>query len=196
MGLRSSSARLAADIFWMEFTDELVKSGQVDIFGQPVTGNAGRTRHLGFELDGSLSLSGPFELSGNISLSGNRLVHYTIIDGNEIKKLDGNPIAGFPDMLGNLRCTYRKGYLAASVAVKYVGSFYTDNFKNEENKNPAYTVFNAEFIYRLTRILGLDLRARCEVHNILNNLYSQSGEGNSFFPAAERNYLFGISADL
>ena len=64
-GYRTENFRFSVNMFWMEFTDELVKSGAVDIFGQPVTGNAERTRHIGIELDGSSTLTANISLSGN-----------------------------------------------------------------------------------------------------------------------------------
>jgi iron complex outermembrane receptor protein len=195
-GYRGPNARISANVFWMEFADELVKSGQVDIFGQPVTGNAERTRHVGLEVDGALQFAEFFTLTGNLSLSHNRLVRYSVIDNGASVTLDGNPIAGFPDALGNLRLSYRNDVISASVLAKFVGPFYTDNFKNENNKNDAYTVFNGEFLYRLPKVFGTEVRLRAEVRNILNNLYFASGEGNAFFPAAERNYLVGLTLNL
>jgi iron complex outermembrane receptor protein len=192
-GYNTPIAELSANIFWMEFSDELVKSGQVDIFGQPVTGNAEKSRHVGLEVEGSWQFLQQATLSGNLSFSRNRLVRYIIIENSQTTLLSGNPIAGFPDLLANLRLSYKIGNLTSSVTAKYVGPFYTDNFKNEENKNDPYTIFNAEFLYKVSDIFGMELLLRGEVRNIFNRLYFMSGEGNSFFPAAERNYILGIS---
>ncbi len=200
--LKTVRAQLSASFFWMEFTDELVKSGQVDIFGQPVTGNAERTRHLGVEIEGSAGLSDAITIGGNAAISSNRLIRHTeYVPSTDATgaavyapvSLDGNPIAGFPDFLGNLRLSYRGGSIASSLTVKYVGSFYTDNFKNEANKNDDYIVVNGEILLDL---LGFnsEFTLRGEVRNIFNRLYFAGGEGEKFFPAAERNYLFGIVA--
>ncbi len=78
-----------------------------------------------------------------------------------------------------------------SVAVKYVGPFYTDNFKNPDNRNDAYTVCNAEFLYDLPAVGGTGIEFRAEVRNIFNALYFLGGEGNAFFPAAARNFVLG-----
>jgi iron complex outermembrane receptor protein len=196
-GFKETNARFSLNAFWMEFTDELVKSGQVDIFGQPVTGNAEKTRHIGIEFDCEYAFTNTLSLSGNVSLSRNRLIHYSIIDGNGNRvKLDNNPIAGFPDVLTNFRLTYRNENATASIRAKHVGAFYTDNFKNEDNKNDAFTVFDGEVLFRLPVAFFTQLTTRVEVRNIFNTLYFSSGEGNAFFPAAERNYVFGISASF
>jgi len=200
-GFKSSSSQFSADVFWMEFTDELVKSGNVDLFGQPVVGNADRTRHVGLEVEGRFLLTNALSISGNLGLSHNRLVHYSVIDDNGTRVvLDGNPIAGFPDFLGNLRLTFSSGPVTASTVVKYVGPFYVDNFKTEEGKNNDYTTVNADVMYKLPRIAGSDLMLRGEVDNLLNRLYFRSGDkawfGYEFFPAAERNLVVGITANL
>lgn len=191
---RGANVHLRANFFWMEFTDELVKSGQVDIFGQPVTGNAERTRHIGLELEGLYAISKRVTIGGNLTLSHNRLVRYAVLDGTGVQvTLDGNPIAGFPDFLSNVRLTHRNEDLTASFVAKHVGAFYTDNFKKDENRNDSYTVFNLETLLRLPQIFGTQASVRGEVRNLFNTLYFMSGEGNSFFPAAERSYLVGIT---
>ncbi|MBI1807916.1 MAG: TonB-dependent receptor [Ignavibacteria bacterium] len=204
-GFRTSSSQFSGNVFWMEFTDELVNSGQVDIFGQPVTGNAERTRHIGVELDGNISLPLGITVNGNISLSRNRLIrHIVYVESHDSSgtstlvptPLDNNPIAGFPDVLGNFRLTYSTGALTSSLVTKYVGDFHTDNFASDQNKNPDYTVVNAEVLYRSPSVFGVQCTVRGEVRNLFDRLYSMSGDGNAFFPAAERNYLIGITASL
>lgn len=200
-GYKSSELLLNANLYWMEFTNELVKSGQVDIFGNPVYGNAPRTRHIGLEIDGGVRFAEMFLINGNVSLSSNRIVEFATVDSSVGSivyrtKLNNNPIAGFPDLLGNLRLTVEQQGFSASLLLKYVGSFYTDNFKNESNKNDAYTVLNFESLYTLPKIGDAEISLRAEVRNVLNRLYMQSGEGEAFFPAAERNYLIGLTVQL
>ena len=200
-GYKTKAIQLNGNVYWMEFTDELIKSGQVDIFGNPVYGNAPRTRHAGIELDGTIQ---PFQhviINGNASLSTNYIVTFSTIDsvsGNVIYKtiLDHNSIAGFPDVTANLRLAYQQEGLSAAVIAKYVGPFYTDNFNNSVNMNDAYSVLNIELLYTLPMIGDAAITVRGEVRNLLNTLYMQNGEGNAFFPAAERNYLTGISVQL
>jgi len=196
-GFRSNDAQFSANVYWMEFTDELVKNGQLDIFGQPITGNAERTRHLGVEIEGKLDLLNALQLNGNIAASRNRLIRYSVIDDSGVlTRFDDNPIAGFPDLLGNIRLSVRNNGLTSSIALQYVGDFYTDNSANAFRKNDAYTVLNAELLYRLSHVLGLQCTFRGEIRNLLNNHYFQNGEGDSFFPAAERNYILGITLRL
>jgi iron complex outermembrane receptor protein len=193
---QNSDAHVAADVFWMEFSNELVKSGQVDIFGQPITVNAQRTRHVGLELEGAVRLGTGWAISGNCSFSRNRIVHYTEVNDSARITYDGNPIAGFPDVLGNLRCTYESGAVTASLLGKFVGPFYTDNYRNPDNRNDAYTVWNVQVLWRLPQAGSVGLVLRGEVRNLFNRLYFMSGEGDAFFPAAERSFLLGMTVNI
>ncbi len=200
-GYKEQMFQLNGNVYWMEFTNELVKSGQVDIFGNPVYGNAPRTRHFGVEAEGSIRLLDELTVSGNASLSSNYIVTFSTIDsasnGLVYKtKLNGNPIAGFPAFTANVRITYQHEGISASLVSKFVGPFYTDNFKNVLNRNDGYNVTNAEMIYALPKIGDAEITLRGEVRNLFDRLYMQNGEGDAFFPAAERNYLFGIALHL
>ena len=200
-GYKTPDLQVNANVYWMEFTNELVKSGVVDIFGNPVYGNAPRTRHVGVELDGAVKVFDPIILSGNATISNNRIIEFSTVDSaaNGVvykTSLNDNPIAGFPAFLGNLRLTYQTDNVTASLSMKYVGAFYTDNFQNSANKNDAYTVVNFESLYKLPPIMQTEWTLRAEVRNLFNTLYMQNGEGDAFFPAAERNVVVGLTMQL
>ena len=198
-GLRATgqAAEGTVTVYLMDFRDELVKSGQVDIFGEPVTGNAGRTRHAGIELEGAVRLGGPFTLGGTLTASHNRIVHAAFFPGGgPAVTLDGNPIAGFPDVLGNARLTFRSGTVTASVLCRYIGAFHTDNFNDEANTTDAAVVCDGQVLLTLPPFAGASLTLRGEIRNIFDTLYLAGGEGNTFFPAAERNVIIGLSIHL
>ena len=200
-GYKSEGLTGTVNVYWMEFTNELVPNGKLNRFGIPIVGNADRTRHIGFEVDGSARLPYLFSVSGNASISSNTIVKETSLDVDSTgavfaTKLDGNPIGGFPSLMGNLFVNYQTDKLTVSLSAKYVGSFYTDNFKIEADKNDAYTVFNAEALYKLPQIASASVTLRGEIRNLLNTLYTQTGDGNLFFPAAERNFVVGITLQL
>jgi outer membrane receptor protein involved in Fe transport len=110
--------------------------------------------------------------------------------------LDGNPIAGAPDFTANLHLSYASGNSSASFNTKYVGSFYTDNTKNDLLKNDAYIVCDLSLAHTFDLGAGMYLKLRGEVRNLFDNLYTMYGEGNQFFPAAERNYVLGFSLQI
>jgi len=186
--------RASINFFYMDFKNEIIKSGRLDRFGQPVTGNAERTLHAGIELAGSAQIFPELRLSGNLMRSQNELKKYAVYASAGARQiLDGNPIAGFPNTLANLRLTLSEAGLTASLAVQYAGKKYTDNFKNELNVVDAYTVCNGVIGYSFDRqspLAGLSLQLHMQ--NLFNKFYIAHGEGDDFFPAAERQVFVNL----
>jgi iron complex outermembrane receptor protein len=196
-GYTTQPLSATVNLYWMEFSNEIIKSGQVDRFGQPITGNADRTRHLGVELSGRAHLFGRFELAGNATLSRNRFVRHTDYSEGAPRSLNNNPIAGFPDLLANLRLSYRLDDLTLSVTGRYVGKQYTDNFKDEANTVDPFFVSDAWVSYEINKLPGdVGLEAKLQVNNVFDALYASYGEGKDFFVGAERNAFFQLLINL
>lgn len=202
--------RGTANFFWMDFQDEIVKNGQLDLYGQPVTGNAERTVHRGIELTAALRPNRYLTLQGNLSYSRNTFKSHTVYSGSLPVALDGNRIAGFPDLLLNGRVTLEHNGFLAAFAAKHLGRQYTDNTENNKKtpdirQTPGYedlftdpsTVINLSLGYDLGPQVGLKrFQIRLDLNNLLDRLYTTHGEGASFFPAATRNLYVWTSIDL
>lgn len=213
---RSSSLRAGATFYLMEFRNELVKSGRRDIFGNPIDGNAPRARHLGIELQAEATLwkenTSSVAIGGNFTLSRNRLLEYSYQVSGAALNLADNPIAGFPDLLANIRLLFSSAGLHYSLSAKYIGAMYTDNFGSRieeylaqapsfigyrDNRVESAFVLNSSLSYELRDVLSLQsLGLRFQVNNLLNTLYATGGNGAEFFPAAERNWYAGIEIGL
>lgn len=194
-GYRFEKGKLSANLYWMEFQDELVKSGKIDIFGASILLNAKRTRHVGFELEGRYQLTGELEISGNATLSTNKIVQHRFFDKKDsLNVLDSNPVAGFPNTVANVRLRYGMENWSLSLLMKYVGAFHTDNLNDARNKVNAFTVFDLDAAWKLPVILtNVELQLNGKVRNLFNTLYLAGGEGSYFYPAAERNYFVGLN---
>ncbi|MBI5324853.1 MAG: TonB-dependent receptor plug domain-containing protein [Ignavibacteriae bacterium] len=128
------------NLYWMEYFDELVKSGRVDIFGNPVDGNAPRTRHFGIEMEGFYNVIdkpyGKFSISGNFTYSQNKIIEYDYITSlNEKISLTDNPIAGFPDFISNIRLSYIYKDFYISLLAKSVGGFFGEKIGEFRSDN-------------------------------------------------------------
>lgn len=196
-GYTSDDFLLSANAYYMVFEDEIVKNGQLDRFGQPITGNAQRTLHQGIELTAAAQFLPSFEAQGNVTISRNRLQSYTVYSAGQAIRYDGNPIAGFPNFLANGRITYRNNGFVASAAVQHVGPYYTDNTQSADRQLDAYTIVNASLAYSFALGQMVDrVELQLQVNNCLNLLYAQHGEGVEFFPGAERNYFATLRIKL
>ncbi|MFN3780738.1 MAG: TonB-dependent receptor, partial [Candidatus Kapaibacteriota bacterium] len=205
------------NFFWMDYKDELVKTGRVDIFGNPVEENIPKTRHIGLEFEFSAKIletnATKLELKGNATFSRNRIVEYNFVTyDNAVISFKNNRIAGFPDIMGNLRFNFTHRNLFVSLWGHFVGDYRTDNYDNllttnaelikhlryrgdyyYDNKLDSYAVLNFDLNYTLRSLNFLkEVLFKFQIRNLLNNLYAAGAEGAEFFPAAERNYFLGI----
>jgi len=205
LGYRFNNKGLSfgATTYWMEFYNELVDNGLLDQYGQPITENAQRTRHIGLELQASEMVTDEFSIYGNITASSNRFVHYEShndVSGETLTTpltLDGHVIGGFPKFLGNIRGTYSSKGFSVVLLGQYVGSQFTDNFESPVDKIDPYFVINGWFSYKINNFLSLssvELKLYC--NNLLNKLYIAHGEGEYFYPAATRNFFLDCSVNL
>jgi iron complex outermembrane receptor protein len=202
------------NLFYMLFNDEIIKSGQLDRFGQPVTGNVDRTVHAGVELSFILKLLGDkFEIIGNGTISRNTIEEgYYYIDSDNFINLSSNRIGGFPDYLANLSLVFNDSGLYFRLIGKYVGDLFSDNYDDNldsylkaypgfvdysDNVNEAFFVADFLASYQFPVINTLTpWKVYIQVNNIFDNLYSAYAIGKEFFPAAERNFLAGIQIGL
>jgi iron complex outermembrane receptor protein len=197
------------NVFYMLFNDEIVANGQVDRFGQPVTGNVERTVHQGVEASAVAKLFDHLELFGNTSYSKNTIEKGKFfLDSDNFIDLNSNRISGFPDFLANFGLNFRYEGLYLRFTGKYVGDFYSDNYDKNltsylnkypefvsytDNKNDVYFVADFYGSYELKLFNALvPSKVFVQVNNIFDNLYSAFAIGKEFFPAAERNFLIGL----
>ena len=203
-GYSSEQYHLTATLFYMSFNDEIIKQGQLDRFGIPVTGNADKTLHQGIELTALGRFINGLEVQANATWSRNRLVRYSVFDGSSRVSLDGNNIAGFPDFLANARATYRAGGFVASLSLQHIGEFYSDNFQNSGSGKTdiartiaAYTVAQASLSYRFPLAPAAQfVEIAVQGNNLFNKIYAANAEGDEFYPAAERNFFASLKFGL
>jgi iron complex outermembrane recepter protein len=223
MGARYQNNLLTfnANIFYMLFNDEIVSKGQLDRFGQPITGNIDKTIHAGIEVDGKINIHDNINFIFNASYSKNYVsdgitfINSSDIEGNSIiKELDlaDNSIAGFPELTMNAILKANYNGLAGQLSAKFVGDYFSDNYDENlsqllsenidfvdysDNKVDSYLVMNfmGSYEFELNEFFKR-VRVFAQVNNIFDNLYAAYATGGDFFPAAERNILVGMKLGL
>ncbi|MHB8931071.1 MAG: TonB-dependent receptor [Melioribacteraceae bacterium] len=216
--LSKENLNLSFDFFYMLFNDEIVKKGQVDRFGQPITGNMDQTIHYGIEAASTLRLNNNFEFILNGSLSRNYINkgYYFLETGTSTSPdkidLSGNRISGFPNFMMNAVIKYHNDNFLLQANLKYVGNFFTDNYDTKlvellksfptladysDNRVDSYFVANLFISYNVNlEPSAKNLQLFFQVNNLFDNLYAAYGIGKEYFPAAERNFVVGIKLGM
>lgn len=206
--------RATVNVFYMDFLNEIVPSGGLDQYGVPRTGNAERTRHAGLEMEAAVRIARGLDLGGNLTISRNRFVTFDeYIPGGESSTIsvsrDGNPIAGFPDVSGNIGATLTRGSFTANMHASYVGRQYIDNShgrssdgsKSDGLVNDAYALVDASVHCEFPPSSPFaGLRLGLDINNILDERILMFGNvgpvGPQFFPAATRHVFVSASYTL
>jgi len=206
--------------FYLDFRDEIVPSGQIDALGNPITGNAARSKHQGIEAEFGLPLRAGFALSGNVTVSQNEYVEYhEAIDATTFNDFGGNAIAGFPNRMANLSLGYRARGARAALTVVESGRQFLDN-SEDNRKTPALTqvpgyqrkfieehaVLNGSLSLGLTELFGTrflgERSLSLDVHgmNLTGLQYETAGyvyaEVPYFYPASGRSVFVALKADF
>jgi iron complex outermembrane receptor protein len=212
--------RARANLFFMNFLNEIVYSGALDSSGVPIYGNGAHSHHEGLELDASADPLPSLGFDGTLTLSHNTFVSYHDYNSDgSVNVYDGNVLGGYPEGLASLTARLKLGAAQVALAGRYVGQFYLDNTQDNRRDpelrqasgyvpliNPAFTVLDASLRAPLPRafvaslgVSRLDIEVR--LNNLLNRQYTAFGyigdDGAPLFiPAAMRNVYVGFTLGL
>ncbi|HET7224572.1 MAG TPA: TonB-dependent receptor [Candidatus Eisenbacteria bacterium] len=201
--------QLSANLFRMDFHDEIVYAGQFDTdLGYPILGNAAQSVHQGLELAatsqrplaGALAL----DLDANATLSDNHFVRYREIDGTapgDTVSFDGNKLGFFPSSIVNARALLALGGASVGAELQYAGRMFLDNTQSMLASIGPHTVTNLVAGWR-GRVGGVpDLSVTARMTNAFDVRYATSGymdydaAGNlvpQFMPAATRGWFVQV----
>ena len=210
--------RIKLNLYRMSFKNEIVPMGALREDGSPIRGNADKTLHQGIEISGYFEPNDHFSLDGNISLSQNEFKEFIQYDwGAEIDR-EGNSIALFPSLIGNLKAAAKYSVsksevLNLSALIRHVGKQYLDNTNNEERTVDPYTILGFSAVLRTDRFSKFgSLTFKLWVNNLFDEEYETSGYydpyhgydeasgsyiGSAYyFPAPGRNFYGSVTIDF
>jgi iron complex outermembrane receptor protein len=208
-GYDAGNWKAKANLFWMNFQDEIVDYGTVNDDGSPIRGNADETVHRGIELEVDGELLANLFMNGSFSYNDNYFEKFIMKDWDEnwnVIDVDysGNAIAGFPDILASLKLAYKWNSLLTSIQIQHVGQQYLDNTENVDRIVEAYQLLNFGLSYKFANLFEKsDISVNLKVNNLLYKEYETSGYydpwggpdwsgANYYFPAAGRNLIAGV----
>ena len=175
---------LAANIYFMEYKDQLVPTGKLSETGYVVKENVPVSFRRGVEFSASYSPAEFIKLEANLTLSSNKIKGYTQWIDLYDNENDWNPLpqtkvfyettdlSFSPAVVGMGRITFYPGYETAfSVYGKYVGKQYYDNTSSEDRSIPAYfiTGLNVSKSFHIKGTSFADINLY--IDNLLNRKY-------------------------
>ena len=117
-----------ANLYWMDYKDQFVLTGEIDKIGEAITRNVPDSYRLGVELEAALKPIDWFRWDVNATWSKNRVKGITVqlMDGG-VADLGNQPLAFSPDFILNNILTFSYRGMKASVQSQYVSKQYMTN---------------------------------------------------------------------
>ncbi|MEL6534967.1 MAG: TonB-dependent receptor [Bacteroidota bacterium] len=203
--IRKRNWTAQANVYWMDYVNQLVLTGAINDVGANVRVNVPRSYRLGIELigGGQIGNRNPLRIEGNITLSQNKIREYTEfvptydptytrVDSLAVATtLTNTDLAFSPSLIAGLQASYTvpKTDLTVTLLSKYVGRQYLDNTQSLDKSLDPFTNTDLRLQYdkSFARLLK-GMTVTVQVNNVFNALYSPNGYTFS------ENYLFDNGA--
>lgn len=208
LGFRALQQKISNDLslsgsvtgYYMPFTNEIIKTGDIDVFGVERVGNADRTVHYGVELAAQLAIATLLNVDANVTLSHNEITEFSAYKSESpTQTVIGKVPIGFAPVTASLQLSSSPiAGLSIALAGRYVGTTYGDLLNTPDYTNDPYAVLDGFVTYRVPDVLGLSfIEARLQVNNLTNLYYATyASAATGFFVAAPRNYFGSIQIGL
>ena len=199
-----------ANLYFMNYKDQLVLTGQINQVGEPIRVNVPESYRAGLELQFGGKVTDKLTLAANLALSRNKIRAFTYTvassDGtpDEVTQYQDTDISFSPNVIsgGSITYTVVQG-LNIALLPKYVGKQYLDNTSSEDKKLDGYFVSDLNVSYTPKTEKLKDLNFTLLVNNIFNKEYESNGYTYSYiyggkvtenfvFPQAGINFLAGV----
>jgi iron complex outermembrane recepter protein len=209
IGIRNATDRFfyQANVYLMNYRDELIKTGQLDDTGDPIVRNTGSSYRMGIELSAGTKLASFLTLKGNVALSSNKTDFNDFVettsnktggDTSVIVSYKNVSISFSPNIVAGTQiiCTPIKSFEVVLLS-KFVGKQYLDNTQSEQRILKSYLINDLRFNYKFSFGFVKEMEFKLLVNNIFNLKYNSNGYmyGSSpyYYPQALRNYLVGLT---
>jgi len=186
----SGPLRLAANLYSMQFRNEIAATGELSEIGLPLRRNVDSSYRRGLELDAAWQVNSAVRLRSIGSWSRNRIRRW--LDHRNVEPLLT------PAVLFSQSVDYAPAArIAASMTGRYASRSWLENTNDRRFYTPSFVNIDANAAYALTRALRLSL----QINNLLNNerIYPNGYVIDGlpyYFPQATRNFTLMLDFDL
>ena len=206
--LRNDNVKLSTNIYYMQYKDQLILTGDIDDTGDYTRENVNDSYRLGLEIDADIRLSDKISVRPNISFSSNKIKDFSINRDNTTTNLGDTNIAFSPDIVaGNAFVYSPSDKFQMALLSKFVGNQYLSNTDTEASKLDSYFTsdFNISYELKMEKVFKSIVFTGL-VNNIFNKEYVDRGytyldtwsgptsfEVQGYYPQATINFLAGIT---
>ncbi len=209
----NKSVRLDANLYYMDYANQLVLTGQINNVGDAILVNVPESYRAGVEISGGIRFSEKFSWEFNGTLSRNKINNFVAYAddwdnwGEQISEdLGTTDISFSPEIVGGSSVTWKSFNNFKTVLTShYVGRQYIDNTSSVERSLDPYFVNNLKFYYTiktssikeigfmlsLNNIAGVEYETNAWVYRYYYDNVEYVMDG--YFPQAKFHLMGGVT---
>lgn len=212
---RSSRFSVGINLYYMDYRDQLVLTGQLNEIGEAVSANVKESYRTGAEFSAGVRFADWLHWNVNATYSRNRIKHYTEymndvdLNWNDLyteegkisqttRYLGSSPISFSPDfMLNSLFSFQHKGW-NASFQSQYVSKQYLNNSGDKTCTLDAYFVNNLNLSYTFKLPLTQAVTLGISVYNLFDEEYESNGYASctAVYPSTDGTKPAGVKPEI
>jgi iron complex outermembrane receptor protein len=211
--MNTDPLQLQANLYWMNYKDQLVLTGALDAVGAPIRQNVGQSRRIGLEVEAQWQFLDYFIWKPNLALSSNKNLDFYFERDGILEELANTNLAYSPNVIiGNALLYAPSTVFQLGLLSKYVGKQFMGNI------DAASSLLNAYFVSDLSAVWTWQPNTWCDriqwsvvINNIFNTQYESNGyfytyddtwtnpgqiktiEGAGYYPQAGIHFLAGVN---
>lgn len=190
----SDKVKLNVNLFYMAYKNQLALTGRLSPTGYAIRENIDKSYRTGIELDAKIKITNKWTWMPNFSFSKNKNLDYSI----KVKNLGNTNISYSPEIVASNILTFTPiEKFQISLISKYVGERFMSNANEEDSKLEDFFVNDLSLSYEINpKKICKSVLFSVIGNNIFNRKYISHGTyeyGQAYFPAAEANFLAGVT---
>lgn len=212
---RNRKANINANLFYMDYKDQLVMTGEINNVGNTIMMNVDKSYRFGLEGCAAFLFNRFFALDFNFALSQNKILNF--VDYVDNYDSEWNYLGQVENHLGKTDISFSPNIIAGMnlkvspvrhldivFQEKYIGRQFIDNTSTLSRSLDPYFISNVNINYEWKQSLFKELNFNLSVNNILNSRYCSNawvyralvgGEEyveDGYFSQAGINFMFSI----
>jgi len=181
LGWRFSSERVNVNtnLFYMDYKDQLVLSGELNDVGAPLRTTSGESYRLGIEVEADIRLANQLRWMPNFAFSQNKNRNFVASIDGELVNLGTTNISFSPNVVANSMLIYQPfqnfqvGWLS-----KFVGEQYMGNIDSEASKLDSFFINDLNIVYE---IKDIPVFSSILLNGMVNNIFDVKYVSNGYF---------------
>jgi iron complex outermembrane receptor protein len=212
----SPDVQINTNLFYMQYKDQLVLTGEMNDVGAPLRANIGDSYRLGLEIDAAIKLGSAFIWQPNLAISTSKNVDFVFQRDGVLEDLGNTNISYSPGLIIGNRIAYEPSdTFQLALLTKYVAEQFMGNIDAASSVLDAYSQTDLNVSYTIQpKSVVKNIVISGLVNNIFDATYVSNGyfftfnddftnpgttttiEGAGYYPQAGINFLVGVKIAL